>query len=311
MTSVVTQEWVFYDQYGPARTSRERSLCLLMLWMFSEFWLLRSLYYLSNGLLSGLPDRIVRGVPRNWRESCRILSLLYDLRALLKMKGITGSPLSGCPFDTQRVTLYALVALLVFVCSIPIFGQSRTIELSPSNPELSINDPGYLHDSGKTHSIQDLLDTSSVAQFRQISASEPGYVDTIKHYWIRFTVLNTDSVDREWVFNFDGWSKVYAYCRQAGGRVSEYVTGHLVPISQRNYPTGNANNILVLLKANSSSTYYVSLESLPDHVIRPTDLSFEVSSRTFRDQRDHRDRQKQQLRPLRQLQRARSRPAEP
>jgi class 3 adenylate cyclase len=207
------------------------------------------------------------------------------------MKGITGSPLSGCPFDTQRVTLYALVALLVFVCSIPIFGQSRTIELSPSNPELSINDPGYLHDSGKTHSIQDLLDTSSVAQFRQISASEPGYVDTIKHYWIRFTVLNTDSVDREWVFNFDGWSKVYAYCRQAGGRVSEYVTGHLVPISQRNYPTGNANNILVLLKANSSSTYYVSLESLPDHVIRPTDLSFEVSSRTFRDQRDHRDRQ--------------------
>jgi class 3 adenylate cyclase len=102
---------------------------------------------------------------------------------------------------------------------------------------------------------------------------------------------NADSVDREWILNFDGWSHVEFYTQASDGSIGMQQTGHLLPASKRDYLVGNKNNILTLLKRNETRTHLVLLRSYPDHVIAPTGLGFRASLRSVQDASDHRDLQ--------------------
>ncbi len=208
------------------------------------------------------------------------------------MSTTTGLSLFCYPLVTYRATLRWLGAFgVVLSLSGSCFGQTPLVTLNASRPEVTVTAGEFLPDPGKVFSIQDFVDSSSTAEFRSFSPENPGYVDTIKNYWLRFTVFNEEAIDREWIFNFDGWSHVVLYTVRTDGPVSSQQTGHLLPISQRDYPVANKNNILVLLPRNTKRTYYVSLESKPDHVIRPSGLSFKGAVRAVQDRKESRHRQ--------------------
>lgn len=185
------------------------------------------------------------------------------------------------------------LCLLIFTLLISglISAQNDPVVLSAQQPEQQINEAEFLADPNLEWTIQDILAADSADIFQPYGPDNAGYSDTVRNYWVRFSLHNTDSFDREWLLNFDDWSYVTLHRVDDDGRIYTRETGHLMSYLQRHYPFANDNNILIHLEERATETYYVLLQSRPDHIIRPSDLGFKVSLRSVQDRNDSRHKQ--------------------
>ena len=172
-----------------------------------------------------------------------------------------------------------------------LHGQAELVTLDPSVPDQVITGFSFLADPEDKWSPGDVIRPEIAADFQKYDPQNPGYDPEVSNYWIRLSVVHADSFDREWVFNFDGWSYVSFHTVEDDSIASGQRTGHLLPIAERDYPVANKNNILVLLRSGENQTSYIRLQSRPDHVIRPAGLSFRATLRSHYDRQASQNRQ--------------------
>jgi hypothetical protein len=194
-------------------------------------------------------------------------------------------------FTIERKWLNSFGILSMLLLPVLASGQAQILSLSSQTPELSITSGEYLPDQEGTLTISEFLDSNGTHEFTAFDSGNPGYTDEVKNYWLRFRIQNVDSFDREWIFNFDNWSYVTCYLVDARGTVTKKQTGHLLQYSLRDYPVANQCNILIPLQAQEVKTCFVSLQSRPDHTIKPSGFQYRAELRSLLDHKEGRKRQ--------------------
>ena len=115
--------------------------------------------------------------------------------------------------------------------------------------------------------------------------TQEAWQKTTRVYWLRFSVKNPQTLDREWIFDFENWSELDFYT-QDSTRVYLQKTGHLLPFRQRDYPVANKNYIRLLVPSGEEKACWVRLESRFNNEKIPQHLEFRVAPRTVVDERD-------------------------
>lgn len=125
--------------------------------------------------------------------------------------------------------------------------------------------------------FENVIDSSMISRFQNYNSNQEITINPHDTYWLRFNIINTDQSDNNWVFDFQNWSYVDFYLSNGHGGFIHKKTGHLIPISERDYAVANKSYILVPLKSNEYRTCYVKLKPIRDMDLFPVDLTFTVS----------------------------------
>jgi len=99
-------------------------------------------------------------------------------------------------------------------------------------------------------------------------------------YWVKFKVQNNTKSDGQWLIDFNNWGNATVYFTADDRLLYSKVTGFLMPYRQRDFPVANRSLVRLYLKAGQSMVCYARLQSGPDEVVSPDNLSFKISGQS-------------------------------
>lgn len=166
-----------------------------------------------------------------------------------------------------------------------IYAQTPAIVLDSSLKQLKIETSLFIYDSLSKLDYAEVIRLSEGSGFKVQTNYPVKLVKPENTYWLKFTLYNTDPMDKEFVFSFDYWAYVDFYFRDSAHHDYRHKkTGILLPFHSRDYPKGNNNYILLPAARNQVIECLVRLNlrySKSD--IPPENLQFTIYDRAYLD----------------------------
>lgn len=173
---------------------------------------------------------------------------------------------------------------LIFFCFLisPTSGFGQIV-LHDENELIEVTQFEYFIDTTARLDLNEVLKDNSDENFINYNNDNQIEINPNYTYWIRFSLLNNSDILQQWVLDFYDWSYVTVYEISGNEKVKSHSTGHLIRFSDRDYPKGDFNFILINLKEGNTRTYYAVLKPVLNGRLVPSDLSFKVHTKASAD----------------------------
>lgn len=136
----------------------------------------------------------------------------------------------------------------------------------------------YFTDSTCSLGFRQVSDLGFSKNFRRGNLEKIPLQKNIDCYWVKYNIVNTAQQNKDWLLEFDGWKVVEIYSTDSNGIIKKQLTGHLVPVADKDFVHANRNLTTLTLKAGDSVQVLAKLVTGVDYMLQPSDLSATVHS---------------------------------
>ncbi|MEO7265456.1 MAG: sensor histidine kinase [Ferruginibacter sp.] len=184
----------------------------------------------------------------------------------------------------MRIIITILLAFsFLYGCSQP--GNSSILSFSKSS---KITEGYYFADSTCALGFRQVNDPGFSKNFRRANLEKIPLQENIDCYWVKCNIVNAAQQNKDWMLEFDGWKVVEVYSTDSNSAIKKQLTGHVVPVEDKDFVHANRNLTHLTLKAGDSVMVIAKLVTGVDYMRQPSDLSVTVRSFLSEDKNYHR-----------------------
>lgn len=163
-------------------------------------------------------------------------------------------------------------------------GNSSILSLGKPS---KISEGYYFADSTCALKFDQVSDQRFAKNFRRGNLEKIPLQENVDCYWVQYNIVNADQQNKDWLLEFDGWKLAEVYSRDSNGVIKKQLTGHVVPVSDKDIVNANRNFITLNLDAGDSIQVFAKLVTGVDYMRQPADLSANVTS-FFNEEKNYR-----------------------
>lgn len=180
--------------------------------------------------------------------------------------------------NSLSLTLRLIITILFTVAFLYGWSQPGNSSILSSRKSSIITEGYYFADSSCALGFRQVSDLGFSKNFRRGNLEKIPLQENIDCYWVKYNIVNTAQQNKDWLLEFDGWKVVEVYSTDRNGVIKKQLTGHVVPVADKDFVHANRNLITLTLEAGDSVKVMAKLVTGVDYMRQPSDLSATVHS---------------------------------
>ena len=177
--------------------------------------------------------------------------------------------------NTKLRLIFTILLSFSFVFSWSQTGNPSISSLAGSS---KITKGFYYTDSSCAIAFNQVMQQGFNSSFRYGNLEKIPLQDNINCYWVKYTIINTSNNNNDWVLDLDGWKVAEVYSTDKNGVIQKQLTGHVLPVSEKDLVKANKNLIRLTLAPADSIQVIAKLVTGVDYMRQPSDLSATIRS---------------------------------